>query len=395
MRVLHLPSPTGGNAAGLSRALRDLGIDSEVWVFRPSPYDYPADRTIAPAATSALRAEFKRLRALRYVFDDIDVVHFNFGTTLFNVPVDTFADGLRGRVALALARTYFRGMQFVELEVLRHRRIAMFVHFQGDDARQGEYCRTHFEISTAQVDDPRYYTPRSDANKRATIRRLARYCARIYAVNPDLLHVLPAAAEFVPYTSVFPADVEPAFTRAAGDPLRVAHAPSHRGVKGTDRVIDAVARLCAEGVRIELDLIEGLTHEEALTRYAKCDVLVDQLLAGWYGGVAVEAMALGKPVVAYIRDDDLRLIPPQMREDLPIVRTTCATLEDDLRALAELPAEDFHALARDSRRFVERWHDPHAIAEGMLRDYHRAAHRVRTCGSTARRPTSGRRDPIR
>src|SRR6058998_2007963 len=45
------------------------------------------------------------------------------------------------------------------------------------------------------------------------------------------------------------------------------------------------------------------------------DLLVDQLLTGWYGAVAVEMMALGKPVVCYLREDDLKFIDSRMRAD--------------------------------------------------------------------------------
>ena len=47
-----------------------------------------------------------------------------------------------------------------------------------------------------------------------------------------------------------------------------------------------------------------MTHGEALGRLAAADLVVDQLVLGWYGAVAVEAMALGRPVLAYIREDE-------------------------------------------------------------------------------------------
>ena len=32
--------------------------------------------------------------------------------------------------------------------------------------------------------------------------------------------------------------------------------------------------------------------------YAQADLVVDQVLIGWYGALAVETMAMGKPVIA-------------------------------------------------------------------------------------------------
>ena len=66
---------------------------------------------------------------------------------------------------------------------------------------------------------------------------------------------------------------------------------------------------------------------------------MDQLFAGWYGGVAVEAMALGKPVLAYIRDEDLKFVPSKMASDLPIVRATRhdqSSLQEVLKCRAQL-----------------------------------------------------------
>ena len=94
--------------------------------------------------------------------------------------------------------------------------------------------------------------------------------------------------------------------------LIFAHAPSHRGAKGTAFVLAAAEQLRTEGYRFELELIEGLARDKAIERYAACDVVIDQLLAGWYGGLGVEAMALGKPVVAYIREGDLDYLDPAL-----------------------------------------------------------------------------------
>ena len=115
-------------------------------------------------------------------------------------------------------------------------------------------------------------------------------------------------------------------------------------------------------------LIEGHSHAEAREYYKKIDVLVDQLFAGWYGGVAVEAMALGKPVLAYIRDEDLKFVPSKMASDLPIVRATPDTIQSSLQEVLEMPRAQLLELARQSRAYVERWHNPNTIAEKIQRD---------------------------
>jgi glycosyltransferase involved in cell wall biosynthesis len=143
----------------------------------------------------------------------------------------------------------------------------------------------------------------------------------------------------------------------------VAHAPSDRQVKGTRHVEEAVAKLQREGHRVRLDLIEGVTRDEVLARVVQADVVVDQLLIGWYGAFAVEAMALGRPVLAYVREDEPEDNP--FGAELPIVRTTAAALADDLLALAGDGKRRLE-LGAAGRRFVEEHHDPRRIARIVL-----------------------------
>jgi glycosyltransferase involved in cell wall biosynthesis len=81
----------------------------------------------------------------------------------------------------------------------------------------------------------------------------------------------------------------------------VLHAPSSRARKGTEHVIAA-----CEQLDCELEIVEGLDHREAFERYRNADVVVDQLNAGWYGVFAIEAMALGKPVVTFLHEEAVR-----------------------------------------------------------------------------------------
>ena len=61
-----------------------------------------------------------------------------------------------------------------------------------------------------------------------------------------------------------------------------------------------------EGLDADLEIVEGLRHDEAFERYRDADIVVDQLNAGWYGILAIECMALGKPVVTFLHDEAVR-----------------------------------------------------------------------------------------
>lgn len=279
-------------------------------------------------------------RILRY-----QIIHYNAGTTIASAyAVETSpTQGWRGLVRTVYA-SYLRVLQSLELGWVKVLRKTVFVTYQGDDARQGDFTKDRFEISiVTQVDDG-YYSDASDRFKRYNIRRMASLAKKIYAVNPDLLHVLPPAAGFVGYSHVFLDEWQPSYTQQEARPLRIVHAPSHRKVKGTEVILAALEQLRREGVDFELILVEGLSNAKARELYASADILIDQLFAGWYGGLAVELMALGKPVVAYIREDDLVFVPSEMRNELPIIRATPTTVLDVFRTVMGMPRDELVAL---------------------------------------------------
>jgi glycosyltransferase involved in cell wall biosynthesis len=140
-------------------------------------------------------------------------------------------------------------------------------------------------------------------------------------------------------------------------------------------VLEAVTRLQAEGIAFDFKLVEGMRNDEARKLYNKADLLVDQLLLGWYGGIAVEAMALGKPVVCYIREGDLHFIEPDMRAELPLIRAEPATIYEVLRVWLTRDRHRLPEIGRLGRAYVERWHDPIAIARTLRRHYESAVRR--------------------
>ena len=97
---------------------------------------------------------------------------------------------------------------------------------------------------------------------------------------------------------------------------------------------------------VDLEIVEGLHHDEALERYARADIVVDQLNAGWYGVFAIEAMALGKPVVTYLHDEAVA----RTEEAFGVARADRARDEGDARATRCARSSRTPARAAASRR---------------------------------------------
>jgi hypothetical protein len=176
----------------------------------------------------------------------------------------------------------------------------------------------------------------------------------------------------MPYASVDLGEWRPTVAANTQGPLRIVHAPSSRGVKGTRYLVEAVEHLRSNGLAIELLLVENMSRGAARALYERADLAVDQLLAGWYGGFAVEAMALGKPVVAYIREPDLAFLPPAMREELPVINANPGTIAAVLAEIAKKGRAFLATAGAQARAYVQRWHNPATVAAALLADYRAA-----------------------
>jgi hypothetical protein len=323
------------------------------------PAGYDVDEVLAPSGTSRVRRELRRWGLVRRALRDFDVVHFNFGSPL--TPL-RYPRGVtrHGGLGATLWDAYAGTVELRDLALLKRRGKAVFVTYQGDDARQRG---ANLEL---------------DARRRTWIETFDAHADGIWALNPDLLGVLPARAEFFPYGSVDLEDWTPVEPRTDGPPV-IAHAPSDRAAKGTSQILAALDALRADGVEFELALVEGMTRAAARATYERADLLVDQVLDGWYGGVAVELMALGKPVAAYLRAEDLERLPAAMRDDLPVIALEPDGLAASLRPWLTSRRLELPEVGRRSRAYVERWHDPLELAR-RTRSAYEAALRSRTRG---------------
>ncbi len=156
------------------------------------------------------------------------------------------------------------------------------------------------------------------------------------------------------------ADIAPA-PKDGGPPLRIVHAPNHRHFKGTQFLIDAVEQLRREGLAIELRLVERLPNDEALAIYRTADLVFDQCLIGFHGYFAIEAMALGKPAMCFIRRPAEYLID---HEHCPIVNVRPEGIADAIRQLAADRGR-LRELGLSGRRYVEKYFSLQAFADRL------------------------------
>jgi glycosyltransferase involved in cell wall biosynthesis len=355
LRVLHAPCNVGNQPWSLSRAERNLGLKSELVINYATRFNYPADRVLGAVGGRAANYLTARRTAAAGAPYDYDALHYYFGRSLAfwddlpDLNVEPFADL---KAAHAAGKTVIMTLQGCDVRL----------------AAQSNARNAHTPCAAGRC--PAFETCVStlDAHRQQMIDDILPLCDRIFYLNPELGHFVPNGL-FLPYANV---DIQAVTPQKRPDSTefrrpRIVHAPSHAAIKGTDEVLAALDRL-AKRHDFELVLVHDKTHEEAMKIYRTADIAIDQILAGWYGGVSVELMAMGVPVMCYLREADFSFLPPAMVKDLPILNIRPDNLERDIEA-ALLRSAEWAEIGLKSRAFVETWHDPMKIAAWMAKVY--------------------------
>jgi glycosyltransferase involved in cell wall biosynthesis len=305
VRVTHCPVNTAGIPWTNVQALRARGIEAQLVVFNRYALHPEADVDLGRSGGLA-RQQATQWRAFARLAPQTDIFHFYFGLTLLP-----------------------KSVQFPLLRALGKRSV---MHFLGSDIRG----KTPEQLAWA---------------RRAGTRVVGSYDAIRWV--PDA-HVIPPGIDVHAIEPAPPSDRE--------RPV-VLHAPSSRARKGTEHVVAA-----CEELDVELEIVEGLDHREAFERYRRADVIVDQLNAGWYGVFAIEALALGKPVVTFLHDEAVRRTEEAFGVEVPIVSATKGTLADALRPLVA-SADERQRVGRASRAYAEEVHDLERMTDRLLALY--------------------------
>jgi glycosyltransferase involved in cell wall biosynthesis len=287
------------------QALRRKGVAAQLVVVERQKLHPEADRSLDRPAGFWGRQAVQWPAFLR-LLPRTDVFHFYFGWTL--VP---------------------RKLQWPILKATRRKSV---LHFLGSDIR-------------GKAPEELRYARGADA------RIVGSYDALRWV--PDA-QVVPPGLDLSQYT--------PAPSEDRPRPV-VLHAPSSRRRKGTEQVIAA-----CDGLDVELDIVEGLHHHEARRHYERADIVVDQLNAGWYGIFALEAMALGKPVLSFLRDEAVDETERALGVQVPIVRVTKETLRDRIAELAA-SVDERRRIGASSRAYVGHVHDADKGADRLIAIY--------------------------
>ena len=199
---------------------------------------------------------------------------------------------------------------------------------------------------------------------------ISRYATAIFSMG-DMIHYTPGSVNDVFF---WPIDLTaeegmkyaPSYPGLESQmPIKIVHAANHRAFKGTDFLVSAVEELQREGLTIELVLVEKMPNELALMHYKSADIIFDQCLIGFHGYFALEGLALGKPVMSFIRFPQEYLLAPT---DCPIVNTSLKTLKRDIADLCK-NRNQLHNLGIMGRLYIEKYYTIEAVSQRMSKAY--------------------------
>lgn len=89
------------------------------------------------------------------------------------------------------------------------------------------------------------------------------------------------------------------FKISENKPLRVIHAPSKAGIKGTGVITNTLDRLKSEGIALEYKMLQNISNQQLLEELTNADVLVDELYLHGPGMLGLEGMAAGCAVATH------------------------------------------------------------------------------------------------
>ena len=96
-----------------------------------------------------------------------------------------------------------------------------------------------------------------------------------------------------------------------------------KDIKGSMHYFSAINKLIDEGFKIEHHYFKNIDSINMRYYQVQADIIVDQLIYGWWGSTALECMALGKPVICYLnpemKESFFTLFPEY--ESLPIIES--------------------------------------------------------------------------
>ncbi|TXK84645.1 glycosyltransferase family 4 protein [Paenibacillus sp. N3.4] len=247
---------------------------------------------------------------------------------------------------------------YKDLEIIRGKGKKMIMHHWGNDIRFHDLAR---------INNPYVYTGDSPGNEviHHRLTAISQYVDEAIVQDYEVytyarpyykkVHVVPISIDLSRFIPSSP-------KKDVKRPL-ILHAPTNPDFKGTLAIEEAIHHL-QKSYNFEYRRIQHLNHEEAVKLYREADLIIDQIRCGSYGLLSVEAMALGKPVLAFIRSDVAARFPSQ----LPVVNANPDNITSAIQLLLENPSLRLE-MGEHGREYAEKYHAKEVVVDLLEQIY--------------------------
>ena len=186
----------------------------------------------------------------------------------------------------------------------------VIMHFVGSDIRNEEYIKWK-EQNIQQYLQGNDNFPKTLDWQNKLISDAEKYADFILVSTPDLLEIIPKAKY---YPVLLDLDKYIGELKAikihkkTENEIVILHAPSNSKLKGTRYIHETLKKVALNSnYKIRLILTsendyknKPVSRYELFKLYKESDIVIDQLIIGWYGLQSIEALAAGKYVISYV-----------------------------------------------------------------------------------------------
>ncbi|HBG60809.1 MAG: hypothetical protein A2Y03_07320 [Omnitrophica WOR_2 bacterium GWF2_38_59] len=324
LNIFHGPNNTGGLGGHLALYQREMGYKATACVYNDNFYLPNSDLNLDLKNKNPLLRIFISIHFFINCLIKYNTFHFYFGRTFFHLGLD--------------------------LPILKLFGKKMIMTYCGSEIRLFKDVENKRNPYSHLVRN-KYNNPLFDEFKKVMMWWHNIWIHKFFAVRSLYFHssvVIPKKKlikDLWINNVIDPQSFHPSF-KTNKIPVLV-HAPSNPEVKGSAYIEKAIADLKHEGFNFIYKRVENLPFEKAKKIYQKeADIIIDQVLLGDFGCLAVEAMSFGKPVCCYLAKDIASEMP-----DCPIVNCNIDNLKEKLSYLIRNPDERIR-IGKESRNYV-------------------------------------------
>lgn len=330
LKVVHGTMEIANQMHTITDELKRNNIDAKSVNYYPSYLNYKSDFVLNLPSININDADKLTKELAVQLINENNIFHFHFGTSLT--------------------------IDYSDLAVLKSLNKKVFMHHWGSDVRL---------LSKAVKYNPYVKVKTLDENKIIqNLTFLSNYiddCIvsdyELYEYVKDFykhVHLIKQAVDVEQYKM----NIKPKINK-----LCIVHAPTSPEIKGTRYVMKAIEEL-KDTYDFEFKLVHGISHVEAKKIYEEADIIIDQLLIGSYGLLAIEAMAMGKTVICWISEN----MTHRYSKELPIISANPDTLKDKLEYVIK-NKDMLEEIGNKGRKFVEKNHASNVVVKELLKLY--------------------------